>query len=198
MPTRRALLLQAAMFSALSARGFAQTRGNHALPLEPTPACGADPAAATPASEEGPYYTRRSPLRADLREAGMVGPVLRVGGLVLTRDCRPVAGALVDLWQADAAGQYDTEGFRLRGHVITDAAGRWQFETVQPGLYPGRTRHLHLKVQRPHQPALTTQLYFPGEPRNAGDRIFDRRLLMAVGGDAETMIARYDIVLDIA
>src|SRR3546814_4174472 len=132
--------------------------------------CSSDLAAATPASEEGPYYTRRSPRRTDLREAGMAGPVLRIGGLVLTRGCRPVAGALVDLWQADAAGQYDTAGFRLRGHTFSDPDGRWQFETVRPGLYPGRTRHLHLKVQMPHQAVLTTQLYFPGQPRHSGDR----------------------------
>src|SRR3546814_8443325 len=83
---------------------------------------------------------------------------------------RSVAGALVDLWQADAAGQYETAGFRLRGHTFSDPDGRWQFETVRPGLYPGRTRHLHLKVQMPHQAVLTTQLYFPGEPRHSGDR----------------------------
>src|SRR3546814_19494800 len=80
MPTRRALLLQAAMLSTLSARGFAQTRGNHRLPLEPTPACGAEPAAPTPASEEGPSYTRRPPRRPDSLGAGMAGSVLGLGG----------------------------------------------------------------------------------------------------------------------
>lgn len=198
MQTRRALLLQAAMFSALPARGFAQTRGGYSLPLEPTPACGDRPVAATPDSDEGPYFTPQAPRRRDLRETGLAGPVLRIGGLVLTRGCRPVAGARIDLWQADADGRYDLQGFRLRGHQVSDAAGRWQFETVRPGLYPGRTRHLHLKVQPPGAARLTTQLFFPGEARNGSDRIFDRRLLMAVGGDAETMIARYDIVLDIA
>jgi len=198
MQTRRALLLQAAMFSALPARGFAQTRGGYDLPLDPTPACGDLPASATPAGEEGPYFTPDSPRRSRLSEPGMAGPVLRVGGLVLMRDCRPVAGATVDLWQADPDGRYDMQGHRLRGHQVSDAAGRWQFETVRPGLYTGRTRHLHLKVRRPDGPQLTTQLYFLGEARNSGDRIFDRRLLMAVGGDEETMIARYDFVLDIA
>jgi protocatechuate 3,4-dioxygenase beta subunit len=198
MPTRRALLLQAAMFSALPALAFAQTRGGFNLPLDPTPACADLPAAATPAAEEGPYYRPAAPRRSQLREDGMAGPVLRVGGLVLTRDCRPVGGARVELWQADAEGHYDLQGPRLRGYQITDTGGRWQFETVRPGLYPGRTRHLHVKLQPAGGALLTTQLYFPGEARNAGDRLFDKRLLLMVGGDAETMIARYDFVLDIA
>jgi len=195
MTTRRALLLQAAMLFALPGLAFAQTRGNLALPLDPTPACAELPAAATPAQTEGPYFTPRSPRQAMLREPGMAGTPLRVGGLVLTRDCRPVANALVDLWQADAAGQYDNDGFRLRGHQMTDAAGRWQFATVRPGLYPGRTRHLHVKLQPPGGAILTTQLYFPGEPGNARDGIFDRRLLMTVGGDGDALLARYDFVL---
>ena len=52
--------------------------------------------------------------------------------------------------------------------------------TIVPGLYPGRTRHIHVKVQAPNGPVLTTQLYFPGEPRNAGDSIFQKETLMAV------------------
>lgn len=195
MTTRRDLLLQAAMFSALPGLAFAQTRGLSA-PLEPTPACGADHDP-TPAQTEGPYYTPRSPQKARLLEEGMPGTLLRVGGLVLNRQCRPLANVLVDLWQADARGQYDNIGFRLRGHQFSDAEGRWQFETVLPGLYPGRTRHLHVKLQPPRGDILTTQLYFPGEAGNGRDRIFDKRLLMNVGGDETAKIARYDFVLGI-
>jgi protocatechuate 3,4-dioxygenase beta subunit len=198
MPTRRALLLQAALFSALPGRAFAQTRGGYHLPLDPTPACDGRPAAPSPASDEGPYFTPHSPRRSRLRADGMAGPRLHLGGLVLTRDCRPVPGARIDLWQADPEGRYDLHGNRLRAHQVSDAAGRWRFETVLPGLYPGRTRHLHVKLRPPGGAPLTTQLYFPGEARNAGDRLFDRRLLLTAGGDAETMIARYDFVLDIA
>lgn len=194
MPTRRAMLMQAAVFSALPALGFAQTRGL-SLPLEPTPAC-TDGHDATPAQTEGPYYTPRSPLRSSLREPGIEGAPLKVGGYVLTRDCRPLAGALVDLWQADGNGRYDNDGYRLRGHQRTDAEGRWQMETVVPGLYPGRTRHIHVKVQPEGGRILTTQLYFPDEPGNRRDRIFDRRLLMTVAGDEAGRIARFDFVMD--
>ena len=74
------------------------------------------------------------------------GERFTLAGLVVNRRCRPVARALVDLWHADAAGTYDNVGFRLRGHQFTDSDGRFLFDTIIPGLYPGRTRHFHLKI----------------------------------------------------
>ena len=109
--------------------------------LAPTPACG-DADSVTPAETEGPYYKRDTPERASLLEPGMAGTRLLVSGQVLTRDCRPIAAALLDFWQADAAGAYENAGYRLRGHQFTDADGRYTLETVVPGLYPGRTRHI--------------------------------------------------------
>lgn len=163
--------------------------------LKPTPTCG-DAHGPTPAQTEGPYFTPNSSRRSGLYEPGMEGARLRVGGLVTDTACRLLANVLVDLWQCDARGRYDNAGYRLRGHQFTDAQGRWQFETVLPGLYPGRTRHLHVKLQAPRGKILTTQLYFPNDAAsNARDRIFDKRLLMNTAGDAEQMIARYDFVL---
>jgi protocatechuate 3,4-dioxygenase beta subunit len=145
--------------------------------LAPTPACddGDDP---TPSQTEGPYFTPSSPERASLLEAGMPGARLVVAGTVLGTDCRPVPRALLDFWQADDAGEYDNQGYRLRGHQLSDAEGAWRLETVVPGLYTGRTRHIHVKVQAPDGPVLTTQLYFPGEPANDRDGIFQPELLL--------------------
>jgi protocatechuate 3,4-dioxygenase beta subunit len=114
---------------------------------------------------------------------------------VLTRACRPVAGALVDLWQANDAGDYDNKGFRLRGHVFTDAEGRYAFRTIMPGLYPGRTRHYHVKVQAPNRPVLTTQFYFPDEKANRTDAFFHRELVMQVASADDALRARFDVVL---
>ena len=86
--------------------------------------------------------------------------------------------ALVDFWQADDRGQYDNTGYRLRGHQFTDDTGHYRLETIVPGLYSGRTRHIHVKVQAPNQPVLTTQLYFHGEPANQRDFIFNPDLVM--------------------
>ena len=163
----------------------AGTSAGAAGTLAPTPACddGDDP---TLAQTEGPYFTPNSPERASLLEAGMAGRRLVMAGTVLTTDCRPVQRALLDFWQADGAGRYDNQGYRLRGHQFSDAEGAWRLETVVPGLYTGRTRHIHVKVQARDGPVLTTQLYFPGEPANDRDGIFSPELLLGdvrdVGG----------------
>jgi protocatechuate 3,4-dioxygenase beta subunit len=162
--------------------------------LTPTPAChDGDPP--TRPEIEGPYFKASSPLRSDLREPGIAGRPVDLSGVVLTRACRPVAGVLFELWHADDRGEYDNAGFRLRGHVSTDAQGRYAFRTIFPGLYPGRTRHYHIKVQAPNRPVLTTQLYFPDEPRNRRDSFFHDELVMKVAAADDALRARFDVVL---
>src|SRR5262245_61856385 len=163
----------------------------------PTPSCGGS-ASPTRRQTEGPYFKPRSPERADLREPGMAGRPVELSGLVLTRACRPVARALVDLWHADDQGDYDNAGFRLRGHVFTDADGRYAFNTIVPGLYRPRARHFHVKVQAPGRPVLTTQFYFPDEPDNRRDPLFRPELLLRVGETGDGRTARFDIVLDMS
>jgi protocatechuate 3,4-dioxygenase beta subunit len=163
--------------------------------LPPTPAChdGDEP---TLRQTEGPYFKPQSPERGDLREPRMRGTRITLSGLVLTRACRPVARALVDLWHADDAGAYDNTGFRLRGHVFTDADGRYAFATFVPGLYAPRARHFHVKVQAPGRPVLTTQLYFPGEPGNRRDGLFRPELTLRLSEAGDGRAARFDVVLD--
>jgi protocatechuate 3,4-dioxygenase beta subunit len=166
--------------------------------LTPTPSCG-DADDLTPAQTEGPYFTPNSPERVSLVEGGMAGTQLVLEGSVLTRSCRPVARALVDFWQCDNAGVYDNSGFRLRGHQFTDASGRYRLETIVPGIYTGRTRHIHVKVQAPNQPVLTSQLYFPNEPANQRDGIYNAALVLedyrdAAGGKAGS----FNFVLNLA
>jgi protocatechuate 3,4-dioxygenase beta subunit len=184
-----------AVFGA-AAFGF---RDASATTLTPTPACGDDDDDdPTPRQTEGPYFTPNSPKRTSLVESGIGGTRLLVTGLVLTRGCQPVANALVDFWQCDDAGNYDNSGYRLRGHQFTDARGVYRLETIVPGVYPGRTRHIHVKVQAPRQPILTTQLYFPDERRNDRDRIFDPELLLRMTNAASRPQGRFDFVLDVA
>lgn len=162
-----------------------------------TPACGdTDDHGVTPAQTEGPYFKPSSPERASLVDPGMAGARLIVTGTVLATDCTPAARALLDFWQADDVGVYDNTGYRLRGHQYTDDAGRFSLETVVPGLYPGRTRHIHVKVQAPNGPILTTQLYFPNEPRNTTDGIFDPTLVLDMQDDANGKQAAFTFVLN--
>lgn len=189
-PTRRNILVTGAL-AAGSLALVAPVRGQ--APLPATPQCGA----ATIRQTEGPFYTPRTPERADLVEAGMRGRVIELSGIVLTRDCKPVPRALVDLWHADEAGAYDNTGFRLRGHQFTDAQGRYRFRTIAPAAYVGRTRHFHVKVAaEPYRAILTTQLYFPNEPGNARDGLFRKELLMQVATAGEGLAGRFDFVLD--
>ncbi len=171
---------------------FAALAQTQALP--PTPACGA-PATATAEQTEGPYFKRSSPLRQSLLEGGMSGERLLLGGRVLDTRCQPIAQALLDFWQADAGGVYDNRGFRLRGHQFSDASGAFRLDTVMPGLYPGRTRHLHVKLQAPGGRVLTTQLYFPDEGANRGDFIFSPALVVVMRRSASGALASFDFVL---
>lgn len=161
--------------------------------LELTPACGTPEP--TIAQTEGPYFTPGSPLKRDFKPDAPEGTAITIAGFVLTPQCEPVAGALIELWHCDGDGDYDNEGFRLRGHQFSDAEGRWWFETIVPGIYTGRTRHFHVKVQRPNGPLLTTQLYFPGEPGNDRDNIFDASLLLDIKSAPDGGYGRYDFVV---
>ncbi|MCA8966693.1 MAG: hypothetical protein H6838_11515 [Planctomycetes bacterium] len=159
----------------------------------------------TPHQTEGPFYRLFSTARDTLREPGLQGTELDVTGRVLDKRGRPLANTLLDFWHCDAAGVYDVRGYKLRGHQFTDAEGRFKLATIEPGVYPGRTRHIHVKVQpagddtpsTPRQLNLTTQLYFPGDPGNAKDGLFDDALLMAIDRDGARLQARFDFVLDL-
>jgi protocatechuate 3,4-dioxygenase beta subunit len=136
--------------------------------LKPTPAAG-KPLELTPEETAGPFFRPNSPAKNNFREQGLKGDPLKLAGTVLDLKGRPVKGALIDFWHADGAGDYDLKGFKCRGHQFTDDGGRYSLETVLPGLYPGRTRHYHVRIQAAHGPVLTTQLFFPNEARNAED-----------------------------
>ncbi|HET8921309.1 MAG TPA: intradiol ring-cleavage dioxygenase [Xanthobacteraceae bacterium] len=146
---------------------------------------------------EGPFFKPKSPERSDLRELGTKGKPFELSGFVLTKTCRPVRGAVVDLWHADENGEYDNVGFRYRGHVVTEPDGAFGFHTIVPALYSGRTRHYHVKVQAPGSRLLTTQLYFPNEPKNLRDGLFQRQLLMRVADLGDGPAGRFDFVLNV-
>ena len=191
--TRRVVLgaggFAAAGFLLESDSGFAEA------PLPATPACH-DGDELTLRQTAGPFFKPSSPERTELAEAGMAGQPIELVGFVLSSACKPLAGALLDFWHADARGEYDNSGFRLRGHQFSDEQGRYRLRSIVPGLYVGRTRHIHVKVQPRDGRVLTTQLYFPREPKNRSDGLFRRELLMRTTEHAGLVAARFDFVVD--
>ena len=161
-----------------------------------SPNC-SSPASLTPSMTEGPFFKAGSPERASLIESSVTGTKLVLTGYVLTADCKPIAHALLDFWQANADGQYDNSGYTLRGHQFTDAAGHYQLETIVPGLYPGRTEHIHVKVKAPNGPVLTTQLFFLGVASSESDSIFDPKLVMSIQTTGAGMAATYNFMLNL-
>ena len=190
-PTRRTVLGTGA-FAAGSLLGIG--RGIAQAPLPPTPEC-RDGDEVTLPQTEGPFFKPSSPERVELLETGMAGQRIELVGFVLSRGCKPLAGALLDFWQADDKGRYDNSGFRLRGHQFADAEGRYRLRSVVPGNYPGRTRHIHVKVQPRDGRVLTTQLYFPGESKNRSDSLFRKDLQIRTAKSAGWLAGRFDFVV---
>ena len=156
---------------------------------KPTPQCGHDEP--TPSSTAGPFYTPDSPEKPDFRPDDPAGKPVDLNLDVIDTACAPIGGAIVELWHADSRGRYDNDGFKLRGHLRADAQGAVAFKAVMPGLYPGRTRHYHVRVLREGRRLLTTQLYFPDERANDGDGLFEKELLLELSGST----ARYALVV---
>src|SRR6267142_2012026 len=143
------------------------------------------PATALVELTEGPYYKANPPQNATLRAAGVTGTPLTLTGYVVSKACQPIANAKLDFWQSDGSGNYDTSGYTLRGWQLTDANGAYRLETVIPGLYPGRTEHIHFKVTVNGQ-TYTSQLFFPGVSQNASDSIYSSRLLVTLNTTTST------------
>ena len=155
-----------------------------------------EPRIPTEANIEGPYYRAGAPFRTKLAE-GLKGEPLRIGGRVLGLDGRPLAGALLDVWQADREGAYDltSDAFVLRGRLRADAEGRYAFDTIMPGQYDlgeaKRPAHIHCKISAEGRPTLTTQIYFKGDPWLARDPFVRPSLVIPASDQAGT----FDIVL---
>lgn len=148
---------------------------------------------------EGPFYRTGSPERTDLYSE-VDGPRLTIVGQVLGYDCRPIAGAWIDFWQTDGIGQYDntSSDYRFRGHQFADDNGEWVLVTNIPGEYPGRPKHIHVKVQGEILQPLTTQLYFPNDPLNDSDHWYDRELEIEIVDELPNgdVIAIYNFQID--
>jgi protocatechuate 3,4-dioxygenase beta subunit len=153
----------------------------------------------TAAVEEGPYYKPGSPERKAIAGPGTYGARLILEGRVLDKTGQPIPGAWLDFWHADGHGNYDNEGYNLRGHQHADKDGRYSLETLRPGDYMMRSPHLHVKVRANEKsPVLTTQLFFPGESKNETDFLFEKLTVVDVKDTAQGQKATFDFVVETA
>jgi protocatechuate 3,4-dioxygenase beta subunit len=138
------------------------------------------------------------------------GQRIIVAGRVIDEDERPVTGALIELWQANAAGRYRHVNdshlapvdphFTGAGRTITDADGRYTFTTIKPGAYPWRNHHNAWRPAHIHfslfgasfLTRLVTQMYFPGDPLLEHDPIFQS---VRDARARERLISRFDLAL---
>ena len=184
----------------------------------------------TPAQTEGPYYPVQDQLDKDNdltlvkgQTERAVGQLLYILGRVRDEQCRPLEGALAEIWQAAASGRYhhpDDESnrapldpnFQYWGRTLTDHEGRYRFKTIVPAPYPAglfwtRPAHIHFKVHRHGYADLTTQMYFAGDPYLEKDRIFRAipsaerpRVTVELekpgpGFEPESRVCRFDLTL---
>jgi protocatechuate 3,4-dioxygenase beta subunit len=139
-------------------------------------------------------------MRSNLVEKGMPGTRLKLKGRVFSTDGRLLEGAELDFWQASADGQYDNQGFTLRGRLMSGPSGVYQVETIVPKYYSAgsaiRPAHIHVKVRKGEGPVLTTQLYFRGDPYNYNDASVRPSLLLDLKDNAgDGRWADFDFVI---
>ncbi len=175
----------------------------------------------TQAEVMGPFYRYGAPFRAQLAAPGEPGQRLVISGTVYGPDCKtPLPETLLDIWQANAAGVYDTQtpgnftervDFHMRGMLYTDENGRYEIETIMPGRYgvppglPGleqyagltRPAHIHVKAMHGMHVPVTTQIYFAGDPHISGDPWASRKPSLAIDlrDDGGVQRGTFDFVL---
>jgi protocatechuate 3,4-dioxygenase, beta subunit len=158
------------------------------------------PCPITPPQTEGPYYPPKAQLDAMLdqdndltqitgQSGKATGPLVYIMGQVRDHQCRPIQGAVVEIWQASENGRYRhprerdnraplDPNFQYWGKSVTDQEGRYLFKTIKPGSYQAgrnwtRPPHIHFKVSHPHFRPFITQMYFAGDADQATDYILN-------------------------
>jgi catechol 1,2-dioxygenase len=192
---------------------------------QPTPPAG-QPGAAAPAAAPGakwaptedcilgPFHRPGAPFRAKVTPPLESGVVLLITGRVWGFDTKkPLAGARLDVWQANARGRYDNDDpanpprkdvFKNRARLIADETGYYEFETIHPGPYKigpeqWRPSHIHYIIAHPGYETLTTQLFFRGDPHNKTDAFIKESLVIDLRtvkvGEAAYEAGTFDVVL---
>jgi catechol 1,2-dioxygenase len=150
----------------------------------------------------GPAYRKGAPFRTRLCSADEPGSPLSMTGTVTDAEsCKALAGAVLDVWQVNAAGDYDMDSaaFHLRGKVKTRAQGHYAFDTIMPVPYGRRPKHIHYLVTREGYEPRITQCYFAGDEHNATDPYVKKELIITPDAPGDASSPRkgvFDIALE--
>jgi len=194
--------------------GYGQFLAQDRVPPRPAPAV---PEAMLKPTEDcilGPYHRPGAPYRAKVTPPLVAGIVMLIRGRVWGADTRkPLAGARLDVWQANHEGRYDNDDprnppkadvFVNRARLLADESGAYEFETVHPGAYQigpqaWRPSHIHYWISHPGYKPLVTQLFFKGDPHNKTDEFIKESLIIDLQkrmvGKASYEFGVFDIVL---
>lgn len=175
--------------AALSAQGLEQF-GTLAPP------CIDDPRS-TPQVPRNASYRDGAPARTSLVEPGMTGTRLTLSGTVTGLTCGRIKGAKIEIWHADARGAFDTAGYRLRGHQLTNAEGGYRFDTIVPAASARRARHIGVRIIVPAKADYATEIFFPDDPAAVKDSRFRKELVMRMVRATSGQAAVFDFVLPI-
>lgn len=138
----------------------------------------------------GPYYVSGTSKITNLNTQKLPGAKIIVSGKIYgnANKNKPVVNAMIEIWHADNGGiyhpvgdgnvsKYSAKQITLRGFITTDAQGNYSFESIRPGLYPGRPRHFHYKITANGYKTLVTQIYFKDDPTTANEQIESCRIV---------------------
>jgi catechol 1,2-dioxygenase len=158
----------------------------------------------------GPYYLTGAPSRSVIASADEPGTRLFITGTVFGSNCvTPLGGTIVDAWQASNAGCYsrsqvcpDEDPWNLRGQMLTGPNGEFALETILPGYYTGRCRHIHWRFAPISGPVLVTQLYFQGDPQIPNDPLASQpsaaNRIIPLTQEADGLHGVFDIALNVS
>lgn len=168
----------------LGSYGEYLTSQGESLDTPPTTADQTSKWTATEPNILGPFHRKNAPYRGKITPPLEPGTVLLIGGTLWGLDTqKPLPGVTLDIWQANAQGRYDNDDpnnppapdvFLNRARVLTDEQGRYEYETIHPGVYQTgpnvwRPPHIHYLVRAQGYRTLITQLYFKGDPHQTND-----------------------------
>jgi hypothetical protein len=129
----------------------------------------------------GPAYRKGAPYRSALCPPDEPGTPLTMSGNVAdAATCRPLPGAVLDIWQVDASGDYDwrSDAFHMRGKFRSGDDGRYAFDTILPVPYGSRPKHIHYLVTADGYEPHITQCYFDGDSHNTTDPFVKKELII--------------------